>query len=748
VDAGARARRRAAAERVSRATASRLRDAACGVLLLLVYGTRAPAQSPRDGEARLAAHRTAAIMHLDGILDEAAWLQADSITDLRQQDPDEGAPATERTVIRVLAGPDGLHVGFWCFDRDPAGLRRTQLRRDFDTDADDFVALLLDPQGDRRTGVYLAVNPNGARLDGELIGNNDTNDDWDGVWDARARVTPEGYTVEIVIPWQMLRYPLGVERWGFNAGRMIRRGNEPVLWRGWLRQQGLFFQEAEGTLEVPPDLPLRRPFEARPYVAATAEAATRDYYPGGDSITAAGSTDAKIGFDGKLAVLPRMNLDVTVNTDFAQVEADQQVVNLTRFPVFFPEKRGFFLESAGIFEFGQAERTQLFHSRRIGLDSVGNVVPIVAGARLTGRAGPERLGLLAVRTGGDEDALDVVARVQHDVFSRGYVGAMGTFQGGPGIADDRMGGGLDFNVPLLLHGQNIVPAGFVAVTDNHDGRPPASAWRLFLDYPNDWADGFIAVSRLEEAFDPALGFVRQTGIYRGTAGATFYPRPHRWGIRRLVIKPLEFDVNHNLDGSLNNTWYEIIPLGAEFESGDQFELSVQRTTDVPADSFEIFGGVIVPPGRYAWDRVELQVESYQGRAANASLSVNTGGLYDGTATGLEYEAGLRLAPHVIAHVEGGWDRVDLPGGSFTAQQHSLRLDYATSPRLNTTLFVQWNNESDRLAVNARLHWIPRPGTDAYLVWNSTWPAAAGAGIPWQRPVRGALEGKFVYYFRV
>jgi len=429
------------------------------------------------------------------------------------------------------------------------------------------------------------------------------------------------------------------------------------------------------------------------------------------------------------------------------------VVNLSRFPVFFPEQRQFFLESAAIFNLGQTERTQLFHSRRIGLDSNGHVVPILGGARLTGRLGRDRVGLLAVRTGsGDvtaENVLDLVARVQHDVLSRGYIGAMATYQGGPGFAEDRVGGGLDVKLPLLVHGNNFVPEAFVAVTRNATGRPFASAWRIFFDYPNDRVDAFFAANRIESGFDPALGFVRQAGVIRTTGAFSYRPRPHRWGVRRLDFKALEFDVSQNLDGSLNNASYEVRPLAAEFESGASFEINVTHYDDVPVDSFDLFPGVDLGPGRYHWNRADVQVESSPARPLVVSLEASTGGFYAGRATELGYDVSLRAAPHLIAAVDGGWQRVRFGGSAFTAQVHRLRLDYATSARFGSTVFVQWDNESERLAVNARLHWIPRAGSDAYLVWTTTWPTAlAAGGIPWRRPERGALVGKFVYYFRL
>jgi hypothetical protein len=725
--------------------------AALGLGLALAIPRGAPAQSPPDPVPAARALAVPAPIRLDGLPDEPVWLLADSITDFRQREPDEGAPASERTVVRILAAPDGLYLAFWNYDSRPAQIRRAQLRRDADLEDDDHVSVLIDPLRDRRTGYVFAINANGALSDGEVVSHQELNRNWNGVWDARARVTSFGWTAELFIPWQNFRYPSGTTSIGFNVRRFHRARNEEVLWRAYRRQQGILYQLEEGTLEVPGPLPARGIVEGRPYVAASSRLATREVDSTGTyGVTGSGASDAKLGFDGKLAVSSTLTLDLTANTDFAQVEADRQVVNLTRFPVFFPEKREFFLESSGIFNLGQAERTQLFHSRRIGLDSDGNVVPIRGGARLTGRMGRERIGFLALRTGGAEDAFDAVARIQHDVFDRGYVGAMGTLQEGAGAAGRRLGGGLDFTFPLLLKGQNIVPQGFIAVTRDGDGRPLATAWRLFLDYPNDWADNFLAISRIEPGFDPALGFVRQAGIRRVTGALEFFPRPRRWGVRKLVFKAIEFDINQNLDGSLNNASYEVVPLGAKFESGAEFELGLQHVDDVLTDSFEIFSGTNIAPGRYGWTRAALQVETSPAHPVVARVGLSTGRLYAGRSTDLEYELAARIEPHVILGLDGGWQQVRLATGSFTAQVHRLRLDYARSPRLGTTLFLQWDNEDDRLAVNARLHWVPMPGADAYLVWNTAWPTAlpGRGGIPLRQPLNGAVVGKFVYYFRL
>ncbi len=495
----------------------------------------ARAQAPA-WDARIT-HTTAAI-RLDGMLAEVVWLTADSVTAFMQSDPAEGRAGTERTVVRLLATPEGLYVGVWAYDSQPSAIRHTQLRRDADFGPDDSFTLLLDPLRDRRTGFLFEVNPNGAMADAQVINYETINPDWNGVWDARARLTSFGWTAELFIPWQTLRYLPGNDIWGVNFERLIRRKNEDVLWRGWRRTEGILFLPHEGLVAGFTGLPRRTLAELRPYSAATAQARELQYPPDGpDSVLNLGTTGLKVGLDAKLAPAPTLTLDLTANTDFAQVEADSQVINLSRFPILFPEKRPFFLESSGTFSFGQFG-SELFYSRRIGLDTLGTPIPLDAGVRLTGRLGPDQIGLLAVRTGGLERAVDLVARVKHDVFSRGYVGAIVTNQTAPGVRGDRLAGGADFSFPLYVRDQNLVFAAWGAGSRAGAGTAVASAWRLSIDFPNDFMDNFVSLGRVEPNFSPPLGFVSETDILRTSGHFDVYPRPHALGVRRLQFRDL------------------------------------------------------------------------------------------------------------------------------------------------------------------------------------------------------------------
>jgi Domain of unknown function (DUF5916) len=688
---------------------------------------------------------TATAITLDGELDEPAWRAADSVSEFTQLDPDEGEPASERTAVRFLATAQGLYVGLAAFDRAPARVGRAQLRRDADFSSDDSFTILLDPQQDRRTGYLFGINPNGARYDAEIQGPDDTNDDWDGRWDARAQVTAWGWSAEIWLPWETLRYRRGDGAWGLNMERFIRRRNEVVLWRGWRRHQGLLFQEAEGTLAGLDSLPERPRAEIRPYVLLAQSQAERLYAEGRPSrIVREAERDARVGGDAKLAPGPTLTLDLTANSDFAQVEVDERVVNLTRFPLHFPEKRPFFLENSGIFALGEPGEAELFYSRRIGLADDGTPLPIDAGARLHGRSGEYRIGALAVRTGGAEDATDVVARITRDVHSRGRVGFMlaSRYQRGRPAAPSA---GLDAELPFLLGGQNLVLSAYGAAA-RADGEG-ASAWGLFADYPNDWSDIYLGVSRIGEGFEPALGFVREDGLRRSIGGVQFFPRPRWPGVRRLNLKVLEWEVADDFDGRPVWAAYEIRPFGIELEGGEEVELNFQQQVDVPDQAFEIFPGSVIRAGHYRYTRVEVRYLSAVGRRWTFDAAASAGGFYDGTSTELKTSLEFRSAPHLIAFLDYGLQDVRRPGGNFVARVARVGLDLAANPRLGGSALVQWENESERLTTGLRVHWAPRPGTDAYLAWNSAWPTALESGVPWRRPEHGQVIGKLVHYLR-
>ena len=706
----------------------------------LLMASVASAQVPR-------VHATRDHLQLDGRLDEPAWQRADSVDDFRQREPVEGTPASERTVVRFLSAPQGLWIGIHAYDREPQRILHAQLRRDTDLSTDDGVQVMLSPLQDKRTAFWFAVNPNGAVTDAEVVSFESENADWDAVWDTRARITEDGWVVEMFIPWQTLRYRDGSTAWDVNIRRVIRRKNEDVLWKAWRRTEGIKFLEQAGVVEGFTDLPPRATAELRPYFASTGNGVSRTYgVDGAAAKTGNMGLKGAFGLDAKLAPSRGLTLDLTTNADFAQAEVDRQVINFTRFPLFLPERRPFFTEGAGIFNFGRLQETQLFYSRRIGLSGDGTPIPLLAGARLSGRLGDQQVGLITAYTGGDHPATDLVARVRRDLLGRGYVGAMFTGRDERG-SDPSTAAGFDANVPFVVRGQNLIFMAASAWTHDSTGGTPNYS-RFVVDFPNDVADISARIERVETGFNPTLGFVQADGIWRTGGGVEFSPRPHIPHVRRLQFTLFDWLYAERLTGGLSNATFEVKPLGVNFESGDQVEVQLTREGDAPIEAFDIFEGTTVMPGTYWFDRWQVQYEGSRKRAVFVNAHANYGKYYHGAGEDYALSVGGRWQPHLLWSLDFGYTEARFPVSRFVARTMTTRVDYALTPRLNTTLFAQWNNDANRGALNARLRWTRTPGSDLYVVLNSAWPTDLdGRAIPWARPQRSGLVVKYVQYLR-
>ncbi|HKT10058.1 MAG TPA: DUF5916 domain-containing protein [Gemmatimonadaceae bacterium] len=656
---------------------------------------------------------------MDRGMDAVAWRAADSITDFRQRDPSEGAPGSEHTVVKVLHDHDALYIAVRAWDRDARRIRATQLRRDADLSSDDNVTILIDSFHDRRSAYLFQTNPNGARWDAQIT-TQETNQDWNGIWYVTASRDSTGWTAMFRIPFRTLRFSAGAgAAFGFNVRRYIRRKNEEDLWRGWRRTEGLDQLLTEGELLGLGGVSRARDIELEPYVLASAHQAPHDSVL---ATTGGAGVSGKVGIDAKLAVSPTLTADLTVNTDFAQVEVDSQVINLTRFPTFFPEKRDFFLESSGIFEFGFNQKALLFYSRRIGLTDSGTVAPILAGARLYGRAGPWSIGFIDARTGGDENDNDAVVRVKHDLFARSYVGAMATLRTGPNGRE--VAEGFDADFPLVVGGQNIEPTVWVAGTQTPHAPGTQVAWRIATDFPNDLFDNFVGLARYDAGFAPALGFVSRTGAWETYGHVDVMPRPHVLGIRQLEFELPSWDIYANHDGSLvhardwQNATIEWHPLGAVFESGDQFQVMIVRDMDAPTDPFTIARGVSIAAGRYWWTQAGAQFQTSLGRTLGGFGLVSTGTFYDGRSTETDGGVTWRSGGHLILGASLSRTDVTLPVGHFVAVQSAGRVEYAFTTRMDFLGFAQYETALARTDFDLRFHWAPVIGDDVYVVWNS------------------------------
>ncbi|HEX4935725.1 MAG TPA: DUF5916 domain-containing protein, partial [Gemmatimonadaceae bacterium] len=472
-----------------------------------------------------------------------------------------------------------------------------------------------------------------------------------------------------------------------------------------------------------------------------------------DSVTAEALQRGDLGLDVKVPVTATLTADLTVRPDFAQAEVDRQIVNLTRFPLFFPERRTFFTEGAATFSFGREQQTQMFYSRRIGLGRNGTPVTIPVGARMQGRVGRYVVGLLAAATGGSEDSRDFVARARRDVLGRGFVGAMATLSDRP-ARPGSLAGGVDYNFPFIVNGNNLIFLGNAAWSRDSTGATPGAHYRFVIDYPNDRADIVTRFDRVEAGYNPALGFVQQRGIYRWGGSTSITPRPRNARlVRRYEFNLLNYDVvwrdghRGTGDAALDNASFSVRPFGIQFQSGDRIEVNAIRRFDAPDVDFAIAPGIAVPAGGYWWNRAEVRFQGANVRTWSIDATASTGAFYDGNRHDLSFTGRLRQQPHLEFSLEYERNDIELPAGAFIANTIRFRGDYAVSPRLTFTAFAQADDRSDRAALNARLRWTQSPGSDLFVVWNSVWPTLLERSFDLMKPQSGGLVVKYVRFFR-
>jgi hypothetical protein len=674
----------------------------------------AAASVTADPDAVARAAPASGPIHLDGRLDETAWTAAAPLGALTQTDPDEGVAATEATEIRLVVGDEALYIGVRCFDRDPRGIVATKMGRDGDLEGDDNVLVVLDPFGDRLNGYFFGVNPRGARAEGQIANNSEhLNYDWDGIWDAAARVDGEGWTAELAIPFKTVRFRRGLDTWGLNIQRYLARREETDRWTAARRDVWIQNLSEAGRLEGLGGARQGMGLDVRPHLA------------GGETN---GRGDWKAGGDVFKNLAPDLTASLTVNTDFAETEADDRQVNLTRFPLFYPEKRSFFLEGAGIFEaagLGSNNSDLLpFYSRRIGLLG-GLEVPVRVGVKATGRVERWNLGLLDVETG----AIDnlhlrrqnlLVARVSRNLLRQSFVGALLTHGNPSGLGENTLAG-VDARLATSTFrgGENLSLDLFAFVTDDGATGRRDHAWGGKIDYPNDLWDVALTFKEIGAGFWPALGFVRRTGIRKTNAKADFMPRPGRAGIRQLFFEGSVQYVS-DLDGRTLDWVMGVSPLGLRTNSGDVFWLEWAPQFERLDEPFEIQRGIVIPAGDYRYDAWLAQVETAGRRRWVAALEARWGSFYDGDLMRIGAGLALKPSPHLQLSAEGEWSRGSLPAGDFTAEVFTGRLDLNFTPNLGWSNLVQYDSDSRELGFQSRLRWRLRPGSDIFVVFNRGW----------------------------
>ncbi|MFC1660668.1 DUF5916 domain-containing protein, partial [Gemmatimonadota bacterium] len=662
-------------------------------------------------------------IRLDGLLLEPFWESASVIRDLRQQEPSEGALATEATEVRVVRDHGTLYVGILARDREPERVVGRILQRDrvmeVDHDGlefagDDAIAILFDPFHDNRNAFVFATNPNGAEFDALITDEGaEVNVDWRAVWEVAATRSDDGWSAEFAIPFRTLRYPEDGEGdpWGFNVSRTIRRKNEIVLWRSWSRDnEGFPRVSRAGHLTGMEDLP--KPglnVEVKPFVlGGIRQELTEDGRAPVDRET-------DIGLDLKSELRPGLVLDLTLNTDFAQVEVDDEQVNLTRFSLFYPEKRDFFLENSGVFEMGAdggfgPPPFRLFFSRRIGIGDDGPI-PILGGARLTGRVGGQTVGFMNVVTGksGDEPRTNYsLARVKRDIGESDFLGWMVTDRRDKKTSNTVAAVDGSFWVQPTLNLKGFYTRSFTSGVGGE-----GNAYSASVEYETDFVGASLNHLTIDPEAQADLGFITRTDIRQTEADFRLSPRPGRWGIR-VIDTRLEGTYVSTTDGRMQD-WDAGSFFGMDLESGEFIGGKIGIGETRLDEAFELADSILIAVGLYDVVEARFFINTSRHRALVGELHGSWEEFYGGSHWRTETSLSASPSPQVAVEVAHEWNRVELPNGDFTANITSLRLGYAFSTNLTTNALIQHNSLNNAFSANLRLNFIHRPGSDLFIV---------------------------------
>jgi hypothetical protein len=658
---------------------------------------------------------------IDGLLNESDWSETQPIGEIRQREPHPGDQASERTEVKLLFDEQNIYVGVICFDSEPRRIIATQMARDSDLSTDDKVEIVIDPFHDHRNGFYFATNPAGVLVDALVIENGQImNLQWDSIWNVRTARLEQGWSAEFAIPFRTLSFKAGQKTWGFNFSRTIKRKFEADRWSS--PRLDVTFQQVsqagniEGLSEVEQGLGI----DIRPFVSGDAI-----HY--GDSNSSA--LVGKPGGDVFYNLTPSLKWSSTFNTDFGETEVDDRQINLTRFPLFFPEKRAFFLENTGIFNFGVTnpffQELMPFFSRNIGVAG-DQEIPITAGTKLTGKAGRFDIGVMDVQTR-DAEGIEgkdfLVTRVKRNLFSQSYVGGIFT-NGNPTNPGSSQTYGVDLNLAtsnFLGSNRNFQVTTYFLKSANEGIKGKDHAYGFAVNYPNDLWNAGIEWGEIQENFQPELGFVMRGKTRKLRIDAVFSPRPKNFLNIRQMYHEFRFNRYFRLDYGKTESWQlRVAPVNYQFNSGDRVEMNYAPEFQRLFEKFEISQGVVLPAGDYRFNRYRLEFETASKRKWEAFATWWFGTYYSGNADQISATFAYKIAPHFQVSLGMNQTFARLKEGHFIARIYSLRADYSFTPFLTLYNLVQFDNATRNLGWQSRLRWIVKPGNDIFLVFNQGW----------------------------
>ena len=707
---------------------------------------KSPGQDPSNAAE---ATRVDRAPKLDGTLDDPLWRTATPITDFRQREPFEGQASTEKTEVRILYSRHAVYFGIRCYDSDPSRIVATELRRDVSQDLDDHFEILIDSNHDRRGAYVFQINPLGTQVDGLIVEEQgsgfgsfgaDFDTGWDGVWTSEARITADGWTATIEIPFTTLNFTRSNNvLWGLNFKRFIRRKNEQDLWRAYRRTFGITKVSQAGDLRGITDIGSGRLFVVKPYAVARYDKQTAQ----DPKFPLTGGLDMKYGLTSNLV------LNLTGNTDFADTEVDLEPFNLTPFKVFIPEKRQFFLENAGNFNFDLGDQDQLFFSRQIGIDPItGQQVPINGGARLTGTLGRTELGIMDVDTrssGPNPYSNFAVVRVKESLWPGSYVGVMGIDKRSGNLLDSyNQTGGVDTRLVFFKDWfVDAHMAGTQSPINISGASGSASDVGASLSYRSNWLDGIVERRKIGPNFNPEVGFIERTDSDETYGDMTFKFRPKIVGVRELQFEGFILHAPDTRGQVSTQEWQNTFR--ADFNNGAYTDDDIVDVfTQLITTPLHIYKNVFIPNGLYHFTRHQLTYGSAQDRRLTYSFFERFGSYYGGTLNEFRVRANYRPTAKFSISASETWDRfrLPLPNGNFSVVLASLQGNYSFNRFLTFTSLIQMDTSNTQaVSANLRLRYNYRPDSDLYIIYNvgTQFASIAPANPPQVRETRFAIK---------
>jgi len=648
---------------------------------------------------------------IDGDLSDEIWNKAIPIKDFLQQEPVAGAQPSFLTEVKIIYDDDNLYIGVMCYDNEPDKIIAREMKWDGMISNDDNIKLIFDTFDDNRSAYWFGTNPLGSQDDALLTGfeMKDFNEEWNGVWEVECKILNNGWSAEFRFPFSTFKfYNKQKQVWGFNIARDVRRKNETVQWTSVGKNLGWIKIAEAGDLIGIENIQRGSPVYLKPYFTAGAQ------FVNGEE-----KYKHEPGLDLKYGITETLSLDATFNTDFAQVESDRARINLTRFPLFFPEKREFFLEGMKLFEFGLGDNNLLAYSRRVGISN-GIEIPIIAGAKLVGRVGDFEIGAINMQTASKENEPATnygTARVKYDLFNSSSVGVLITNKLSSSGYNRSFGGDLHFSFNDFLGDQNLIVHAAVAKTEENGGAKNSWAGNFFIDYPNDLIDTYLGYRFIQSGFNPAMGFVARKGYQQFVYDFTLSPRINQYGIKKLQFELVEANMYFDNNGTLLSAEFATSPLGIVTDDGDEFGVGIHRVFDKPEDDFEIFNGNRIKAGDYWYTTYGAGFESSSSRIVFGSADYIWGGYYNGTRKTFTSSLSLNADKHFIFSGDYTFNSIDINNNRLNTSEIGGRIGYNFSTKLFSSVFAQWNNENNEVNLNYRINWKPKIGSDLYLVIN-------------------------------